>query len=277
MMRAEPVDSLDDPRLDDYRNLRDASLQRRRHACIAESLWVVERLLSPASRYAARSLLVSEPWLDDVRPVVESSAQNPVVFVAPPDVLDGVIGHHFHHGVLACAERGEPARAEDVLAGVPEGRALAVATEGLVDHDNVGSIFRNASAFGAACVLMSPRCADPLYRKAVRTSMGHVLTMPWARCERWPDELGRLRERGFRIVALTPAADAQEIGAFARTLDADARVALLLGSEGPGLSVRAQSMADARVRIAIAPGADSINVAAASAVALHRLGGGDRH
>ena len=272
-MRCEPVDSLEDPRLEAFRNVREGSLLRRHGVCIAESLWVVERLLSPASRHRARSLLVNEKRLEDVRRVVEASAQDPLVFVASQGAMDEVIGHHFHHGVLACVERGEAADADALLGAIPAGAALVVVTEGLVDHDNVGSVFRNAGAFGAACVLMSPRCADPLYRKAIRTSMGHALTMAWARCASWPGDLASLRAHGFTVAALTPSADAVEIGAFASALGGDARVALMLGSEGPGLSARALAMADARVRIAIAPGADSINVGAACAVALHRLGG----
>jgi tRNA G18 (ribose-2'-O)-methylase SpoU len=148
-----------------------------------------------------------------------------------------------------------------------------VVLEDLVDHDNIGSAFRNAAGFGASAVLLSPSCADPLYRKSVRTSMGHILRVPFGRFgeKDWPRGLDALRERGFAVAAMTPADDAIDIDAFARTLTGERRLAILLGSEGPGLSTRAMRAADARVSIPMAQGADSINVAAALAVALHAL------
>lgn len=272
-MRTQPVTSLDDPCLEAYRNVRDAPLLRRHGAFIAEGMFVVGRLLSDASRYAPRSLLVHEKRLEEVGRAVAASRFDPPVFVASGDAMDAIVGHHFHHGVIACGERapGRDAGVRALLVAPPREGALAVVTEDLVDHDNVGSVFRNAAAFGASFVLLSPRCADPLYRKSVRTSMGHVLTTPHARCERWPDDLDALRGAGFTLAALTPSRDAQDIGSFATGREPGARTALLVGSEGPGLSARALGRADARVRIPIAPGTDSINVAAACAVALHRL------
>jgi tRNA G18 (ribose-2'-O)-methylase SpoU len=141
--------------------------------------------------------------------------------------------------------------------------------EGLNDHENLGALFRNAAAFGVDAVLADPTTADPLYRRSVRVSLGHVLRVPWTRLPDWPDGLASLKAEGFVLVALTPSADAEPIAALAA--DPPARVALLLGAEGPGLSGAALAAADRRVRIPIAEGVDSLNVATAAAIAFHRL------
>jgi tRNA G18 (ribose-2'-O)-methylase SpoU len=145
--------------------------------------------------------------------------------------------------------------------------SLVLVLDGVTDADNVGSAFRNAAAFGAGGVVLSPTCCDPLYRKAIRTSMGAVLGVPYARSEHWPEDLARLKALGFRVMALTPRADAVDL----RTCERGGRTALLVGSEGPGLSEEAESLADVRVRIPMRRGIDSLNLAAAAGIALYHL------
>jgi len=153
-----------------------------------------------------------------------------------------------------------------------ENASLAVALEEVSNADNVGGVFRNALAFGAGALLLSPGCCDPLYRKAIRTSMAATLRVPFARVERWPGGLEAVRAAGFALVALTPAADARDIGAFTADPGRPARIALVVGTEGAGLSAAAEAMADARVRIPMAPGVDSLNLATATGIALYRIG-----
>ena len=184
------------------------------------------------------------------------------VYVAERKVFDGIAGFPVHRGVLALAGRRPQPDPVALLAGVQ----LAVVVEGVNDHENLGAIFRNAAAFGAGAVLLDPACCDPLYRRAVRVSVGHVLRVPFARLAPWPDALAHLAEGGFTVVALDPAAPAL-IGA----VDPEGPVAVLVGAEGSGLSEAALGMAHLRVRIPMAPGVDSLNVATAAAIALHRL------
>jgi tRNA G18 (ribose-2'-O)-methylase SpoU len=179
--------------------------------------------------------------------------------------MAALTGFDFHRGVLASAGRLPLPAVDDLLAPA---RTVAV-LEGLNDHENLGALFRNAAAFGVDAVLLDPTTADPLYRRSVRVSAGHVLRVPWTRLEEWPVGLDALRDRGFVVVALTPAAGAEPIDRFAR--DLPDRVALLLGAEGPGLSAAALARADRRVRIPIAAGVDSLNVATAAAVAFHAV------
>jgi tRNA G18 (ribose-2'-O)-methylase SpoU len=190
------------------------------------------------------------------------------VVVRPDAEVEAITGFPFHRGVLAAADRRPLPRLVDVLRGAE----LVVVAEGLSDHENVGALFRNAAAFGADAVLLDPATADPLYRRSVRVSLGHVLRVPWTRLATWPDGLGQLRRRGFELLALTPADQAVPIDAVARDIAARRpQVALLVGAEGPGLSDAALMASDRRVRIPIAGSVDSLNVATAAAVALHRL------
>jgi tRNA G18 (ribose-2'-O)-methylase SpoU len=178
------------------------------------------------------------------------------------------VGYDLHRGCLAMAERRD---AEPVESLLPAGRGpgLAVVAEGLTNPDNVGGLFRNAMAFGVDGVLLCPRCTDPLYRKAVRVSMGGALAVPFARSRDWPRDLARLRQRDWRVVALDPRADALEVGDLAGRVDPEERVALMVGTEGAGLSPEALEVSDWRVRIDMAPGVDSLNVATAAAIAMH--------
>jgi len=223
---------------------------------------VVEKLLA-APRFRVRSVLGTASALASLRGLLEASAGP--VYVARRETLQRVIGFHFHRGCLAAGER--PAELGlDAL--VPRaGRQVLVALDGVTNPDNVGGVFRNVMAFGADGVLLGPGCADPLYRRALRVSMGGALVTPSATVPDWPDALARLRSAGFTIAALTPDPAAVDITAFG---DVPERLVLLLGSEGEGLSATSRAATDVHVRIAIAPGVDSLNVATAAGIALHR-------
>ncbi len=262
-----PVDDLDDPRIADYRDVPDPVLLRQRGLFVAESRLVVRELLAHR-RLFTRSLLVTPAALDSLGDLLQDRLHDLPVYVAPHQFLRRVVGFNVHRGCLALGER--PARTSDAhLPALASGR-LVVVLEQVGNPDNIGSIFRNAAAFGAAAVLLGPHCCDPLYRKAIRTSLGATLRVPCGAIDDWPDGLGRLRELGFSTVALTPDADADTLQAFAA--DAPSRIALLLGTEGAGLSDDAAARVDHRVRIPIAPGVDSLNVATASGIALYVLG-----
>jgi tRNA G18 (ribose-2'-O)-methylase SpoU len=259
-MGAERVRDVDDPRLADYRELRDGERRRREGTFVVESRQVVRRLL--ASRFRTRSVLATEAAAEDLRDVL---ADGLPVYVAPEAVLQGVVGFKFHRGCVAIGERG----ADVALDGVLEARLLVV-LEGVNNPDNVGGVFRNAMAFGAGGVLLSPGCSDPLYRKAIRVSMGGTLVVPFAHAAPWPDALARLGERGFTIVALAPDGDVP-IGQLGATRFLPERVALLLGAEGDGVSAAARAAADVVVSIPMAGPHHSLNVATASGIALHGL------
>jgi tRNA G18 (ribose-2'-O)-methylase SpoU len=242
-----------DPRLDDYRNLQDRRLNEEGGRFVAESELVVRELLS--SRLRVHSVLLTAPRLNTLEGVV--GAAN--VLVAPQELLDKVTGFHVHRGCLAIGER--PADAT-----LPEEASAIVVLEDLVDVDNVGAMARNAAALGADALLLSPRCADPFYRKAIRVSMGAVFRLPIVRAAAWPNDLQALRARGFTVVGSVLSPDAIPIQAYAPP----ARFALVLGTEGPGLTAGAKRACDALVTIPMAA-ADSLNVATAGAVLLHRL------
>jgi tRNA G18 (ribose-2'-O)-methylase SpoU len=264
-----PVESAADPRLRDYTGLRDVNLRKSLEAehglFIAEGAKVIRRAVSAG--YPVRSLLMSRRWLDDMGDVVEAAeagGQTPC-YVLAPDVLAQLAGFDVHRGALASMDRLPLPAVADVVGGA---RRIVV-LEDIVDHTNVGAIFRGAAAFGIDGVVLAPRCADPLYRRSVKVSMGAVFTVPYARMSNWYDGLGELRGLGFLVLALTPAPDAVPIEDAASTGE---RVALVLGTEGDGLSSRWQTDADVRVRIPISPAVDSLNVAAAAAVACYALG-----
>ncbi|GAA1895180.1 RNA methyltransferase [Streptomyces sodiiphilus] len=254
-----------DPRLSDYTALTDVALRRTREVAeglfMAEGEKVIRRAL--AAGYPPRSVLLTDKWLDAMGDLVRQPAVP--VYVVDPGVAEQVTGYHVHRGALAAMRRLPLPSAAGVLAGA---RRLAV-LEGVNDHTNIGALFRSAAALGIDAVLLSPDCADPLYRRAVKVSMGAVFTVPYARVDRWPHCLEDLREAGFRLLALTPDSDAQSIAQEAERNAGP--TALLLGAEGEGLSRRALAAADARVRIPMARGVDSLNVAAAAAVAFYAL------
>jgi tRNA G18 (ribose-2'-O)-methylase SpoU len=264
-MKVETVDRADDPRIADYVGLTDPDLRRRveheQGFFVAEGVLVVRTLLTATPRRRVRSVLVTPPQLDFLADVLED-LDAPVYVVTPP-VLRATVGFDLHRGAVAAADRYELPAVADVLDGA---RRVAV-LERVSDHENLGGLFRNAAAFGVDAMVLCPQCSDPLYRRSVRVSIGHVLTVPWTRLEPWPDGLDELRAHGFTRVALTPAADAASIDGV--SFAPDERVALLLGAEGPGLTSAALARADRRVRIPMAPGVDSLNVSVAAAVAFH--------
>jgi tRNA G18 (ribose-2'-O)-methylase SpoU len=256
----------DDPRLSDYTSLTDVALRRRREPAeglfMAEGEKVIRRALDAG--YPMRSLLVTPRWADAMREVVERAGAP--VHVVSPELAEQVTGYHVHRGALAAMGR-VPLPAPGAL--LATARRLAV-LEAVNDHTNVGAVFRSAAALGLDGVLLSPDCADPLYRRAVKVSMGAVFSLPYARLTSGRRGLEEVREAGFRLYALTPDAGALDIGEAARE-SAGGRVALMLGSEGDGLTPRALAAADARVRIPMAHGIDSLNVAAAAAVAFYAM------
>ena len=264
MARPVVVDDAGDPRLADYVGLTDAALRRRvehgRGVFIAEGELVIRELL--ASSYEVRSVLVTPARLARLEDVV--TLIDAPVFVAPPAVLEAVAGFALHRGAVAAASRPAAVAPEALLAGA---RTVAV-LEGLNDHENIGTLFRNAAALGVDAVLLSPTTADPLYRRSVRVSMGCVLRIPFATLAPWPDALATITAAGFELVALTPGADAEPVTVLD---DLTGPVALLLGAEGPGLTAGALRAARRRIRIPMRAGVDSLNVATAAALAFHRL------
>jgi tRNA G18 (ribose-2'-O)-methylase SpoU len=266
----------DDPRLVDYRGLTDTVLRRRVEPAgglfIAEGEWVVRRAV--ASGHRLRSLLLADNRVEAVGDLV--NVDGCPVYVAPLPVLEQLTGFHVHRGVLAAVHRRAELSLDELLAGAdgrPAPRRLCVLEE-LSNPTNLGAVFRSAAGLGIDAVLLAPTCGDPLYRRSVRTSMGEVFALPYARVPDWPNGLERLRNAGFRLLALTPADDALPLDELSRAVDTgdDARLALLLGAEGPGLTEQALTSADLRVRIPMAGGVDSLNVAAAAAVACWVIG-----
>jgi tRNA G18 (ribose-2'-O)-methylase SpoU len=268
----EFVTDVEDPRLADYARLTDMELRTSKEPAqglfIAEGTKVISRAV--AAGYPVRSVLVAERRLGDL-PVLPSGGAP--VYVLPDQAAERLTGYRVHRGALASLHR-KPLPEAAVLAAAA--RRLIV-LEDLVDHANVGAIFRCAAALGVDAVILSPRCADPLYRRAVKVSMGAVFAVPYARLANWHDGLAGLRAAGFRLLALTPDQTAAPIGAAL----AGERTALMLGTEGDGLSSRWLHEADQAVRIpmhpgAVAAGVDSLNVVAAAAIACHVLAEADQ-
>jgi len=252
--------------LRDYVGLTDVALRRRREPVeglfIAEGAKVIRRAV--AAGYEVRSLLLEDKWLADLSDVVE--LMSGTVHLASRETLDAVTGYAVHRGALASMSR-QPL--EPALALAARVDRLAV-LEDVNDHTNVGAIFRGAAGLGAGAVLLSPRCADPLYRRAVKVSMGAVFSVPWSRLETWPGDLRALQAIGFTVLALTPRPDAVDLADV--PLDLRQRCALVLGAEGPGLASETSELADLCVRIPMSAGVDSLNVAAAAAVAFYAIG-----
>ena len=259
-----PVETPDDPRVAAYCAVRERDLVGREGRFVAESEGVLRTLLSPRSRFAPESLLVAEPRLAGLSDAVEGLGPEVPVYVASRATMAAVAGFPIHRGVLAVGRRGPEPDPDALLAGLgPD--AVVVVLVGLTNHDNVGAVFRNAAAFGAAAVILDAATCDPLYRKAIRVSVGACLTVPFARSMQAGALLDSLAAHGFAPLALTPAGEAD-----VSELRPSGRTALVLGTEGDGLP--AGVLARCRtVRIAMAPGHDSLNVAVAGAIALHRL------
>ncbi|MFI9785370.1 TrmH family RNA methyltransferase [Kitasatospora sp. NPDC051984] len=256
-----------DPRLSDYTDLTDVELRRRREPAeglfIAEGEKVIRRAL--AAGFRMRSMLLTAKWLGVMGDVIAET--DAPVHLVEPALAEQVTGYHVHRGALASMERKPLPTAAEVLDGA---RRVAV-LEGLVDHTNLGAIFRSAAALGMDAVLLSPDCADPLYRRAVKTSMGAVFSVPYARLDPWPDSLAAVREAGFELLALTPSGAEDFTVAKSHLLP---RAALMLGAEGDGLTPKALAAADQRVRIPMAHGIDSLNVGAAAAIAFYAVNHG---
>ncbi len=270
MPRTIEVDDAADPRVADYTRLTDASLRTHLEAehglFIAEGTKVITR--AAAAGYPVRSLLLGRSRLADLPALAEAADAAPV-YVVPDEVAESLTGYRVHRGALASLAR-KPLPA--VSAAIGDARRVIV-LEDLVDHGNVGAIFRCAAALGVDAVLLSPRCADPLYRRSVKVSMGAVFAIPYARMTGWYDGLAELKSAGFRVLALTPDERATPLTS---ALGAGRRVALLLGTEGDGLSARWLHEADEPVRIPMNPaaraaGVDSLNVVAAAAIACHLI------
>ena len=264
MLSATTIIDQDDERIGDYRALTDVELRTRweppNGLFIAEGELVIRRALRAG--YRPRSVLIDAKrvgQLDDL------DLRDVPVYAGDQATLEAITGFHVHRGVLASFHRRPDLTARDVLRTA---RRVAI-LEDVNNHTNVGAIFRGAAALGMDAVLLSPSCADPLYRRSVRVSMGEVFAIPYARLEPWPDGLAAVREAGLTLLAMTPAPDAvpiQELTAAQRE-----RTALLLGAEGPGLSAKALDASDVRVVIPMRNGVDSLNVAAAAAVAFWEL------
>ncbi|MCW3157226.1 TrmH family RNA methyltransferase [Micropruina sonneratiae] len=254
------VEDPSDPRLADYVALRDAALRRHleseRGLFIAEGEKVIRRAIEAG--YRPRSFLLAPRWLASLADVI---GEVPVYRVSEA-TAEAVSGFHVHRGALASVHRETRHRVADLL-----GARRLMVCEDVVDHTNVGAILRNAAGLGWDGVLLAPRCADPLYRRAIKTSMGAVFSLPWARLDDWAGAVPVLQASGFTVVALALAEGALELDAVAAALSPDAKVAVLLGTEGAGLSQRWIGAADAVARIPMRRGIDSLNVAAASAIA----------
>lgn len=256
-----------DSRLADYVRLTDVRLRRSLEAehglFIAEGEKVISRAI--AAGYPIRSLLVSADKLSTIADVA-ASCEVPL-YVLPAEVAEQLTGYHVHRGALASMQRLPLPPVADLL----ESARRIVVLEDIVDHTNVGAIFRCVAALGFDAVLLAPRCADPLYRRSVKVSMGAVLAVPYTRLPDWRGGLAELRAAGFRLLALTPDPSAIPIGELARSPAQSGKVALLLGGEGNGLSGRWLAAADQAVRIPMSRGVDSLNVAAAAAIACYLL------
>jgi tRNA G18 (ribose-2'-O)-methylase SpoU len=280
-MHLIPVETLADPRLAPYANMRDAELAQRADPLdaaahgglfIAEGELVLRRLI--ASRFAVQSVLTTATRLDSLREALAPLPEGTPVFLADQPTMNQIVGFNMHRGVLAIGVRG----AGLGLATLAARPGPLVILEDLTNHDNLGGVFRNAAALGGAGVgvLLSPRCADPLYRKSIRVSMGAALCVPFARLTDWPASLGQITAAGFRVWGFTPREGAVAIGeACQEAVLARSRVAVLLGSEGPGLTDDAIAACTRLVRIPMHkadPAIDSLNVAMSCGIGLHCLG-----
>jgi tRNA G18 (ribose-2'-O)-methylase SpoU len=257
-----------DPRLVDYVGLTDVALRRRlepEHGLyVAESEKVIRRALAAGHR--PRSYLMASRWLTDLADLVEQAAVADIpVYVGEHEVLERLTGFHLHRGALASMERPPTAPLGEVI----DGARRVLVLEDVVDHTNVGAVFRSAAALGMDAVLVTPRCADPFYRRSIRVSMGTVFQVPWTRVAPWPAGVDSLRELGFMVAALALAEGAVPLDELAAS--PPERLALVLGTEGDGLSARTLAAVDLVVTIPMAGGVDSLNVAAAGAVAAWAL------
>jgi tRNA G18 (ribose-2'-O)-methylase SpoU len=289
------LDSAGDPRVSDYTQLTDVHLRKLREPAegmyIAESSRVLRRALAAGHR--PRSFFLAEKWLADLQDVLSAYPDVPA-FIGSAALLEEITGFHLHRGAMAAMQRPEPVPLHELLAGArrvavvediadhanvsgcqvqesdrarPRGRSRIAILENLTDHTNVGAVFRSAAAIGVDAVLVTPQCADPLYRRAIRVSMGTVFQVPWTRIESWPDDIEVLKKAGYVVAGMT-------LGEGAITLDElvaedHENLALVFGTEGDGLTPDTDNRLDRRVTIPMMHGVDSLNVAASSAVAFY--------
>jgi tRNA G18 (ribose-2'-O)-methylase SpoU len=256
------IDDPDDPRLADYREVRERDLVGRQGSFIAEGQVVLEKLVR-GGRHPVRSVLVADKRVAALGPLLAGLADSVAVYAASQAVMDAVVGFAIHRGILAAGTRRE-ADLDAVLAALPR-EALVMGLVGIANHDNLGGLFRNAAAFGVDAVLLDEGCCDPLYRKAIRVSVGAALTLPFARAGAAGDLAARLAAEGFAVIALSPRGELD-----LTDLRPTARTAVLFGAEGPGLPDAVMTRAQT-VRIEMAGGFDSLNVATTSGIVLHQL------
>ncbi len=267
-MRVIPIEATDDPRVAGFRDVPDPVRIRDQGVFVAEGRFVVRRILADSS-YHLQALLVTETAFRALEDMLLAVADPPSVYVASRALLREIGGFDFHQGCIGLVERPTPADAASVIRKI-KSPCPVVALEQIGNPDNVGGIFRNAAAFGAAAVLLSPGCSDPLYRKAIRTSIGTTLSVPFAVVDEWPRGLCLIRERGYHVVALTPDPSAIPLRRYARPREMAGTV-LVVGNEGDGLTEDVLAQAHARVQIPVRPPVDSLNVSTASGIALHAL------
>jgi len=263
------IDGPDDRRVSAYQAVRDAELVRERGLFVAEGRLVVERLIEER-RFTVQSLLLSEAAVRAIEPTLAALPPGVPVYVCAAGDFLGITGYDVHRGCLALAARPAACSLDTIL----QHARTVVVLDGVTNADNVGGVFRNAAAFDVDAVLLDASSCDPLYRKAIRTSMAATLRVPFARlagpASGWTIALAGLKDRGFTLVALTPAESARDLNEFAASERPD-KLALLLGNESDGLSAASQAIADHRVRIPIRPAVDSLNLAVAAGIALHCL------
>jgi tRNA G18 (ribose-2'-O)-methylase SpoU len=253
-----------DARLDNFRDLnsidRRPDLPTGKGLVIAEGVLVVQRML--ASRFAPLAFLGTDRRLAELK--ADLAGSTAPYYRVSAEVMARVVGFHLNRGVLAAARRPP----EPSVAQVVDGARTVVVLEGVNDHENLGAIFRNAAGLNVDAVVFGSGCADPLYRRAVRVSMGHALLVPYAHATDWPADLKTLQQKGFRLLAMTPNADATPLSVAMAAVRGE-RVAVLVGAEGPGLSRASMQASDVRVRIPMSRGTDSLNVATAAALAFY--------
>lgn len=260
-----PIGSLNDPRLSFYTSLTDVALRRSVEPdtglYLAESTKVIERALAAGHRIV--SVLTLAKWIPDLEPSLAGIEVD--VFVGSEATLESLTGFHLHRGAIATMERPATRPVSEIIR---DARVIVV-LENIVDHTNVGAIFRSVAGLGADAVLVSPHCADPLYRRSVRVSMGTVLNVPWTRMPDWASGLVELREAGFTLAALALTDESTPLHEF--VVEGHDRVALVFGSEGHGLSSHTLDLCDRVVRIPMSHSVDSLNVAASTAVTLYAV------
>ena len=275
MLRPIDIDDPADPRLADYVALRDASLRRHLEAeqglFIAEGEKVIRRALEAG--YRPRSFMLAARWLESLGDVVRDAP----VYRVSEATAERVSGFHVHRGALASLFRETRHTLDDLLgragsgtSGAPDRTRSRIAVlEDLVDHANVGAVFRSAAALGVDTVLVTPRCADPLYRRSIKVSMGAVFQVPWTRIDPWPEGIDRLKDAGYVVAGMTLGDDAITLDEL--VAENHQRLALVFGTEGHGITPRADRRLDRRVTIPMMGGVDSLNVAASSAVAFYAI------